>query len=1085
VEGDLLAALVGDVNEQPGALPMLQYALTETFDHSGGGPLTLDAYHAIGGLSGALARRADEVLARLDAPSQAQARQFFLRLVTLGEGVEDTRRRILRSELESLGVPAPSQQVLEVFGHARLLFFDRDPVTRSPTVEVAHEALLREWPRLRDWLSASRADVRLQRQLAAAAFDWNNARCDLSFLLSGARLAQFEGWAAETQIALTRDERAFLDASLAERQAQQDAEAARQARELEAAQKLAETEKRRAEEQTRSAARLRQRAFYLVLALGAALVLLVATLGLAQLSNQNLAAARTANTQAVAEIQNRSTAEANALAEAYSRATAEVQAQTQKNAALNAQATAQVEAQERATAEANAVQARTTAEKQAGLAFARELDAAAELKVATDPQLSLLLALQAISVTRAAGLGDPLDAQQTLHDVVPAQRLLRVQSVEPNQTWTVAYSPDGRYLAVDVNEPSYDLNSKIWVSLRDAASGEELRQWPGQTSAFTPDGKWLATLDRYGNAHLFDVLTGELALSVTGHTLDLGLAGNIVPNEAISPDGRWLAIGDPDDHMARLWDLAPWHTAGSPVGVTLSQPVRTLDCWGVWGPDATGATGAGLAFSPDGRQVATYCLNQAIIWEIATGRRLFVLSGHTDMIMEVAYSPDGAYLATGSFDGTARIWNTATGQELFSLSGHTSGVNDVLFSPDGTMIITAGNDGRIMGWNVNSRQRQFDLPAGGVVGEVDFSPDGERLVAALPEVGAIQVWDASPTGPGELAVIPREVPSFAGFPNSSDATRLGEAWWGSSGKVIVRDTANLQKLAAVTVYTPTTSDEGPEPTAINNRLLAAAPIFSSTVSVFDWTSGQKLFDLVAPDYIGKLALSRDSRRLAAADVTGKVMLWDVTTGQLSATLTSTVRCALALEFSADGAQLALGGTVAEDCSGGGGPVYVWDLKRSSEPRVFQGDSRLVQKIDFSPDGRYLAVGGTAAAVWEVATGQPVLKLAGHNAGIIDMAYSPDGRYLVTASFDGTAKVWEAATGLPLISYSLPTWVSTIFFTPDGQRIIYNVHGGGPYQVNAFLDFDDLLAVARSRLLRDWQPSECLKYLHTKTCPGKP
>jgi hypothetical protein len=102
VDSDLLAAIVTDVNEEPGALPLLQYALTETFDHRDGRRLTLQAYHETGGVFGALARRADEVFEGLDETDQATARQVFLRLVTLGEGVEDTRRRVLRDELEAL-----------------------------------------------------------------------------------------------------------------------------------------------------------------------------------------------------------------------------------------------------------------------------------------------------------------------------------------------------------------------------------------------------------------------------------------------------------------------------------------------------------------------------------------------------------------------------------------------------------------------------------------------------------------------------------------------------------------------------------------------------------------------------------------------------------------------------------------------------------------------------------------------------------------------------------------------------------------------------------------------------------------------
>jgi energy-coupling factor transporter ATP-binding protein EcfA2 len=168
-EMGLIPIIVSDVQEQPGTLPLMQYALTELFERRQGRRLTLDAYQASGSVFGALARRADELYTELDDAGRAATRRLFLRLVTLGEGVEDTRRRVLRSELEAFGddedqrdseiqnpksTPAlragasEIQNVIDTFGQYRLLTFDRDPVTRGPTVEVAHEALIREWDRL-------------------------------------------------------------------------------------------------------------------------------------------------------------------------------------------------------------------------------------------------------------------------------------------------------------------------------------------------------------------------------------------------------------------------------------------------------------------------------------------------------------------------------------------------------------------------------------------------------------------------------------------------------------------------------------------------------------------------------------------------------------------------------------------------------------------------------------------------------------------------------------------------------------------------------------------------------------------------
>jgi hypothetical protein len=169
----LTAELVADVSGQPGALPLLQYALTELFERRRGGVLGLDVYAEIGGISGAIARRADQLYEAASPSGSDAIRQLFLRLVTLNETGEDTRRRVPRSELGSLEVDQQALDgAIEAFGAHRLLSFDRDPQTREPTVEVAHEALLRVWSRLRAWLDAAREDLRTHHRLIAAAREW-------------------------------------------------------------------------------------------------------------------------------------------------------------------------------------------------------------------------------------------------------------------------------------------------------------------------------------------------------------------------------------------------------------------------------------------------------------------------------------------------------------------------------------------------------------------------------------------------------------------------------------------------------------------------------------------------------------------------------------------------------------------------------------------------------------------------------------------------------------------------------------------------------------------------------------------------
>jgi serine/threonine protein kinase/WD40 repeat protein len=233
VDPELVAAIVTDVRQEPGALPLLQYALTEIFEQREGNRLTLAAYQKSGGVLGALASRAEEVYNSLPLSQQEVAQQLFLRLVVPGEGTDDARRRARYSELTALKITRDSlQAVLDAFGKYRLLTFDRDSETREPTIEVAHEALIREWSRLRGWLDSNRNDIRLQRMLAAAAHDWRNARQDKSYLLSGSRLVQFEEWAKTAPLALSHEEHAYLAASTAEDQRQRAAEAQRHANEL-------------------------------------------------------------------------------------------------------------------------------------------------------------------------------------------------------------------------------------------------------------------------------------------------------------------------------------------------------------------------------------------------------------------------------------------------------------------------------------------------------------------------------------------------------------------------------------------------------------------------------------------------------------------------------------------------------------------------------------------------------------------------------------------------------------------------------------------------------------------------------------
>jgi DNA-binding SARP family transcriptional activator/serine/threonine protein kinase len=189
IEPGLIAEVVRDVTSAPAYLPLLQYVLSELFERRTEDRLTVHAYRALGGVQGVLERRAEATFASLGTSAQHACRQLFLRMVHLGDNGEETRRRLPLTELHGLGGRAAVDEALEAFSAARLLTYDRDPVTRTPTVEIAHETVIGRWTRYRVWLDEARADLLAHRRLSAAATTWAAMEEDPSFLLIGGPLA--------------------------------------------------------------------------------------------------------------------------------------------------------------------------------------------------------------------------------------------------------------------------------------------------------------------------------------------------------------------------------------------------------------------------------------------------------------------------------------------------------------------------------------------------------------------------------------------------------------------------------------------------------------------------------------------------------------------------------------------------------------------------------------------------------------------------------------------------------------------------------------------------------------------------------
>ncbi|HLY29117.1 MAG TPA: protein kinase, partial [Aggregatilineales bacterium] len=674
VEPALVAAIVKEVGEQPGALPLLQYALTELFERRAGDTLTVEAYHETGGITGALARRADALYDELDAAGQEAARQLFLRLVTPGEGVEDTRRRALQIELNAVG---GVDDVIAAFTQYRLLTLDRDPLTRSPTVEIAHEALIRTWDRLRDWLADAREDLYIQRRLAAAVADWSKGKRDPSFLASGARLTQFEALATSGQIAMNADETGYLQASVVDRERREHEAEAQRERELELARQAAAS-------QRRAAIRLR----YLA---GALTVFLLIAAGLSAFAINNAAMARTEATHSNAL---RLAAEANYLLQAG------INTET---AALLAIRAMNIQYVPQADAVLSKVSLYDFTPRQQ---FIGHTDVVND--VAFSPDGKTLLT-------------GSIDKTARLWDVQTGKEIR--QFVGPDaEVWSVAFSPDGKTILTS----GPDKTARLW----DAQTGQQIRQFVGHTQlvhgeAFSPDGKTILTGSWDKTARLWDAQTGQQIRQFLGHT-------DLVESVAFSPDGKTVLTGS-FDNTARLWDTqtgqqirqfvghdeAVWSVAFSPDGKTVltGSLDRTVRLWDTQtGQQIRQFVGHTdelrvVAYSPDGKTVLTGSLDKtARLWDVQTGQELhrFIQSG---AVMAVAFSPDGQFMATNDRNsGVVRLWDVQKKSRLPTLRGHTAGIALLRFSPDGKTVVTAATSGN--GGVMDSTARLWDAQTG-------------------------------------------------------------------------------------------------------------------------------------------------------------------------------------------------------------------------------------------------------------------------------------------------------------------------------------------------------------------------------------
>ena len=979
----LVSSILADVRDQPGALPLLQYALTELFATRTSDLLTLEAYVATGGVVGALGRRAEALYESLDRSGQAAARQIFLRLVSVDPHAQDTRRRVRRSELLRLELdPAPLDEVLRRYGEHRLVTFDREPVTRSPTVEIAHEALLDRWTRLRSWVDGRREDLLLHRRLAEATDEWEESGREPDYLPREGRLGQFESWARMTDMALTVRERELL------------------------------AEGRRHEDERRRRTTRRRRGALAGLALAAAVSALLAVLALVSRGD--------------AEDQARA-----ALAEELG-ARGLTEARLDR-ALLLARRGEALDPSLETYGNLLAAQLRAPA----AVAVVRPWEGTTLRPPMTTGAEAIGRRKACIDVSadgRTIAVGD------TIHGLVlldgrtyrsGGQIDLRLVDCPSH-----AFSPDGSTFATTASNADGGQSIASVAVDSGRVRSVPLAFFPGPFAAlalaYSPDGRTLLSFENRvgkgpppegGPAPLVAVRRNGATGRIRGPVVEVAVAA--LAWARYLPGGKEVVVSMPSGSLE----------SPEPPGRTL-----VLDAGSLHTLRSYEAGSHIAALSRDGRTLALGRLprdDQVTLLDLRTGARKALSGRHAGAVNGVAFSPDGATLVTTGADGATIAWNVATREVRERFEAHAGPVFGPAFAPDGRTAFTVGLDESVVAWDLSGGRRLGRpfrwAPAGEPERRGEFvgaalspdgtvlyrgSPDGRVLALSVPDgrkLWATTVWPAS-----RVRRFQKEQAEALNAP-------VAQVAFGVTGWVQSLAVSPVGGLLAVAGHHGEVALLDASQGHVVRRWRASEASLAGGNRGTEW--------------VNTVAFTADGRDVVTGNDEGRAVVWEASSGKEIAAVTlpsDSPRYVLAALPSPDGRELALftGPNISARSyrPPGVSRVGVWSVEtgerrweRDIEPNFW---ARPV--LAASPDWSLLATGGFLREVrlWDVRTGEPVGNPIPASEGfVVSAAFDSTGTRLLTGGTDGTARLFHVASHRQ-IGASLPgipdRWTTALF-----------------------------------------------------------